>query len=136
LYYDGANWIAMSRTTGYLLFDVWGSSSDVFAVGDYGTILHYRLVVAEFTASPRSGLAPLTVTFTNESAGDYTDSQWTFGDGETSTEADPTHTFTAVGGYTVTLTVSGPEGSDTETKPRYILAALDRLYLPLVFRDR
>jgi PKD repeat protein len=81
-------------------------------------------------------LAPLAVSFTNTSTGDYTDSLWAFGDDETSTDADPIHLYTVPGCYTVTLTVSGPGGSDTETKPRYILAALTRVYLPLVLRDR
>jgi PKD repeat protein len=110
-----------------------GSSDTETKVG-YITV--YEPVAAQFTASPRSGLAPLEVTFTNSSAGDYTDSLWAFGDGETSTEEDPTHTYTAVGSYTVMLTVSGPGGSETETKVGYVWVALVRVYLPLVLRNR
>jgi PKD repeat protein len=76
------------------------------------------------------------VTFSNTSRGEYADSQWAFGDGGTSTEENPTHIYTAVGSYTVTLSVSGPGGSGIETRPRYILAARDVVYLPLILRNR
>ena len=75
---------------------------------------------ADFTASPTSGCAPLTVSFTDQSTGDITSWSWDFGDGNTSTEQNPTHTYTAAGTYTVSLTVTGPGGSDTETKVDYI----------------
>ena len=74
---------------------------------------------ADFTALPDSGVAPLTVTFTNISSGDYTASLWDF-DGVTSTLQSPTHTYATKGMYTVTLTVTGPGGSDDEVKPDYI----------------
>ncbi|MBN1802484.1 MAG: PKD domain-containing protein [Candidatus Lokiarchaeota archaeon] len=46
---------------------------------------------------------------------------WTFGDGETSTDANPTHTYTTVGNYTVTLSIVDSDGDqDTETKTDYI----------------
>lgn len=77
-------------------------------------------VHAGFFASPLSGVAPLTVTFTNTSTGDYADNLWSLGDGVTSTQQHPTHTYTAPGAYTVTLTVSGPGGTDTLTRTNYI----------------
>ena len=45
---------------------------------------------------------------------------WTFGDGGTSTAQNPSHTYTAAGTYTVTLTASNAFGSDGETKTNYI----------------
>jgi PKD repeat protein len=45
---------------------------------------------------------------------------WDFGDGETSTERNPTHTYASAGLYTVSLTVTTNETDDTETKPDYI----------------
>ncbi len=45
---------------------------------------------------------------------------WNFGDGATSTEKNPTHTYTAEGDYTVTLTVSNGTDNDIETKTNYI----------------
>jgi len=75
---------------------------------------------ADFTANPTSGPVPLTVNFTDQSKGDITEWYWDFDDGETSTEQNPSHTYNDVGNYTVSLTVSGSEGSDTEIKADYI----------------
>ncbi len=76
--------------------------------------------VAAFTGSPTSGCAPLTVYFTNQSTGDITSYSWTFGDGGSSTAQNPSHQYTSAGSYTVALTVTGPGGSDVETKTNYI----------------
>jgi PKD repeat protein len=65
-------------------------------------------------------MAPLAVSFTDQSSGAITDWWWTFGDGATSSEQHPSHTYDAPGDYTVSLTVSGPGGSDTETKTGYV----------------
>ncbi len=87
----------------------------------HGNLYIARPVQAAFTASPTIGVAPLTVVFTNTSTGDYDTCAWTFGDGGTSSECnDPSHTYNSGGVYTVTLTVSGLGGSDTETKVDYI----------------
>lgn len=61
-----------------------------------------------------------TIDFTDSSIG-ATQWLWDFGDGEeenpsTSTEQNPSHTYTAVGEYTVVLTVSNQWGSDTITQ--------------------
>src|SRR5262249_24685295 len=49
-------------------------------------------LVANFTAGPTSGAAPLSVSFTNLSTG-ATNYAWTFGDGNTSTLTNPTNTY-------------------------------------------
>jgi len=41
---------------------------------------------------------------------------WNFGDGGTSTDASPSHTYAANGNYIVTLTVTNAEGSNTTTR--------------------
>ena len=75
---------------------------------------------AEFSASPTSGVAPLTVNFSDASTGYVTSWSWSFGDGGTSTQQNPTHTYTSPGTYTVSLTASGGGVQDTETKNNYI----------------
>jgi PKD repeat protein len=78
--------------------------------------------VAAFTASPQSGTAPLTVTFTDASTGDPTGWAWNFGDGSAvnATQRNPVHTFTDPGTFDVSLTVTSAAGSDTETRTGYI----------------
>jgi len=80
--------------------------------------------VAAFDATPRTGEAPLTVTFSNASTGAASHA-WTFGDGGSATEASPAHTYTAPGSYTVSLTVNNETGSDTETKTAFIVVSDD-----------
>lgn len=68
---------------------------------------------ASFTASPTSGDAPLMVNFTNTSTGDPTPTYlWGFGDGTTSNETNPSHTYTTPGIYMVNLTATNSAGSD------------------------
>ena len=78
---------------------------------------------ADFSATPTQGQAPLTVNFTDLSVGNITSWSWNFGDSGTSTQQNPTHVYTLPGVYTVTLTVSGPCGVDTETKTEYIFVS-------------
>jgi PKD repeat protein len=78
-------------------------------------------ITADFSGSPTSGVAPLQVTFTNLSSGDYDTCNWDFGDGETSNVCvDPMHVYNTPGVYTVELTVSGLGGTDTQTRIDYI----------------
>lgn len=72
-------------------------------------------IVADFMASPTTGTRPLTVQFTDQSVGDISLWNWNFGDGTTDSVQNPTHTYSNKGEYTVSLTVSGPYGSDTKT---------------------
>ena len=68
---------------------------------------------ASFQASPSTGQAPLAVNFTDTSTGGPTSWQWDFGDGQSSTARSPSHTYTDPGTYTVTLTASNANVSDT-----------------------
>jgi PKD repeat protein len=79
--------------------------------------------VADFTGSPTAGVVPLDVSFSNQSTGAITSHSWTFGDGATSTDASPSHTYAAAGTYTVALTETGPGGSDTRTRTDYVVVS-------------
>ncbi|MCP3975558.1 MAG: hypothetical protein GY720_13820, partial [bacterium] len=92
--------------------------SDVLTRTHY--ITAYEAVVAGFTAVPTSGVAPLEVSFADQSSGAYDAWEWNFGDGMTSTLEHPTHTYTVNGSYTISLAVSGPGGSDILTHTGYI----------------
>jgi PKD repeat protein len=79
-------------------------------------------ITADFSADPTEGNAPLTVQFTDLSSSTLGVATWSwdFGDGGTSTERNPMHGYVAEGSYTVSLAVTGPAGSDAETKTDYI----------------
>ena len=70
---------------------------------------------AYFTATPVTGFVPLVVEFDSSDSsdpnGDNITYAWVFGNGETSTEANPTITFTEIGSFEVSLTVS--DGANT-----------------------
>jgi PKD repeat protein len=74
--------------------------------------------LADFSASPTSGCAPLSVTFTDESTGTIDSWAWDF---ETdSTEQNPVFTYNNAGTYTVKLTVTDPGGSDVKQRNDYV----------------
>ncbi|MGF1613957.1 MAG: LamG-like jellyroll fold domain-containing protein, partial [Gammaproteobacteria bacterium] len=86
-----------------------------------------ELPVANFSASPLSGPAPLAVTFTNASSGTVTDYTWNFGDGSqaltTQIQTHPSHTYAKAGTYPVSLTAKGPAASHTTTQTLTVLEA-------------
>jgi PKD repeat protein len=68
-------------------------------------------IVAKISAKPTSGKAPLLVEFSSRGSwGDIESYLWNFGDGATSTDQHPTHTYSSPGEYTVVLTISGLGG--------------------------
>jgi gliding motility-associated-like protein len=79
-------------------------------------------VTAEIVAGPStSGCAPLTVNFTNLS-NNALSFVWDFGDGSTTTTFSPTHTFTAAGVYTVTLSAANSNACfRTDDTAHYII---------------
>ncbi len=89
-----------------------GSVSEISAPGPFPP-------TASSVATPSAGLAPLSVQFSSDASSDpfgkplsYT---WDFGDGSTSTSADPSHTYTTGGTFTATLTVSNGSQIGTST---------------------
>ncbi len=77
--------------------------------------------IADFEGTPLVGEAPLLVSFTDLSIGDIDTWDWDFGDGNISTNQNPSHEYLTPGNFTVTLEVAGPTGSGTEIKTDYIL---------------
>lgn len=78
---------------------------------------------AAFGANTTGGAAPLTVQFTDSStagSSPIASWAWSFGDGRTSTEQSPSHEYTYGGTFTVALTVTSADGSDTESKTAFI----------------
>jgi hypothetical protein len=75
---------------------------------------------ADFTGNPQTGSVPHNVTFTDTSTHSPTSWSWSFGDGGTSTQQNPVHTYRADGLYTVVLTATGIGGASTMTKPGYV----------------
>ncbi len=98
-------------------------------VNDFGACkdsLTKNIVVSPFpsvvftTTDTSACTVPYTVRFTNSSAG-ATSYLWTFGDGTTSTLANPVHTYTALGNYSVKLVCTNAVGcTNSLTKTNYI----------------
>jgi PKD repeat protein len=102
--------------------------SDPFGLSFFGTesvdlvrVADAPLIKADFSAEPTLSSEPLTVTFSDESYGAIDTWEWNFGDGSPpSYERNPTHAYNTPERYTVSLTVIGQDGLDTETKINYI----------------
>ncbi|WP_426573901.1 PKD domain-containing protein [Aquihabitans sp. McL0605] len=76
--------------------------------------------VAAFNSTPTTGDAPLDVTFTDTSSNNPTSWAWQFGDGGTSTERNPVHTYTTPGTYTVSLQATNSAGGNSVVKTNLI----------------
>lgn len=103
-------------------------------VGDYTVTLTAKNAYGEHSATGKVGFAPVagfnqsatninlndTVTFTNTTTGTNSTAfpmtyQWNFGDGATSTDTSPSHQYTTIGNYTVTLTATNHYGTSSKT---------------------
>lgn len=87
--------------------------NDVFPGKDQTVHLYANLtapkepIIADFSANiTETSAPPLTVQFTSSHIGVAESWNWSFGDGTYSDKEDPAHTYTALGNYTVTLTLS------------------------------
>ncbi len=82
--------------------------------------LQAQVPSANFSGAPLSGCSPLIVHFQDLSTGGATGWSWNFGNGNTSVLQNPTATYFTPGTYTVTLTASNVNGSNTLTRTQYI----------------
>jgi len=101
--------------------NVWGSDGETKT--GYVTVIQTGQTPpdAQFIGTPTTGSKPLTVQFTDQSTGNPTSWAWTFGDGGTSTLQNPSHTYSRKGSFTVTLTATNSNGSDSLTRSKYII---------------
>jgi PKD repeat protein len=79
--------------------------------------------VPNFTGAPASGSEPLAVSFTDSSTGTITNRYWDLGDGFTTNTSllGLVHTYAVAGTNTVSLTVTGPVGTNTLSRGGYII---------------
>lgn len=80
---------------------------------------------ANFMGSPTNGYAPLLVSFTDNSSGTITNRLWTWGDGSSTNTSltNITHTYNSAGTNSVSLTVSGPTGTNSLSLVKYIVVS-------------
>ena len=104
------NWTTVQSTARHFI---------AVAVGETASITGPIPQFAADTTEPVNG----TVNFTDLSSANgaaITARLWTFGDGATSTSTNPSHTYASFGTYTVSLTVTNANGSETLTRVNYI----------------
>jgi PKD repeat protein len=83
-------------------------------VADIGAYFFETVIpIGRFNASPRTGRAPLSVYFTNTSIGTIDSHFWSYGDGDTSTQGSPNHTYYSAGVYRVNYIAVNAFGADT-----------------------
>ncbi|OPY29363.1 MAG: PKD domain protein [Methanocella sp. PtaU1.Bin125] len=90
-----------------------------------GEISPQAVPVVAFVGAPTSGIAPLAVQFTDQSANDPTSWKWEYKQGSGcwvrfSTARNPSYVFTSAGTYSIRLTATNGAGSNTLTKACYI----------------
>jgi PKD repeat protein len=103
------------------------SDVDTIVKADYIHVSGLPLI-ANFSAAPEVGSAPLEVQFTDQSAGNPTHWHWDFGDGYTDSVQNPPHTYYDTGYFDVSLIVSNGADSNRIVKEDYIhLLPLDSI---------
>jgi PKD repeat protein len=91
-----------------------------------GKSCYYKIITpppsANFDAWGLSGTAPYTTAMHIVDTSNITSCSWNYGDGQTGTSCVSlhNHTYTSAGSYTVSLTVSGPGGTNSFSRPNYI----------------
>jgi len=108
---ESGNWTAELIPEEYPGHDIhYNLSYSVEIIGSDGSNYY---PVANFTSNVTNGYAPLTVQFTDLS-NNAISWKWDFGDGGSSTEQDPVHTYDKEGNYTVSLNSSNSIGYSTK----------------------
>jgi len=100
-------------------------STEASAESEQGSSDSMKVV---FTANETNGSAPLTVAFTSACEGDPISYYWNFGDGATSGEKDPVHTYTVPGTYSVTLKIMNETSGAFGVHPNAITVTDSRIF--------
>jgi uncharacterized repeat protein (TIGR03803 family) len=107
---DGAYPVAELTVSGNTLY----GTAEEGGAGAEGTVYALSAIQETFTANRTTGNAPLTVTFSAAGMDNYGDAvtgwSWNFGDGVTSSEQNPSHTYGVAGNFTPTLTATNGNG--------------------------
>ena len=93
-------------------YSSWEGGNYPWLVVDY-RIEYKDFLKANFYPDDQAGLVPHSVQFIDQTYGCATSWHWDFGDGATSTQPNPSHTYTSPGNYYVSLTVTNGEDSNT-----------------------
>ena len=88
------------------------------------TIVAGGVPATDFVADRTTVSVNAQVNFMDKTLNSPTSWSWDFGDGVTATEQNPSHTYLVKGIYTVTLTATNNDGSDTAKKVNYITVGL------------
>ena len=88
------------------------------------TINVKAVIQADFTYSPANPTAGTQIQFTDKSTGNITSWSWQFGDGGTSSQKNPTKTYSTAGSYNVKLTVSDGTTSNSMTQTVTVVESL------------
>jgi len=109
---------AGSFTARLTVTDEAGASASASVVISVGSAPANQPPQVRITATPTSGSAPLSVQFNtiaSDADGQVVGYSWDFGDGQTSTEAGPAHTYIGQGSFTARLTVTDNGGATAST---------------------
>lgn len=108
-------------------------TDDSFTVPDNASRFDPAALAVDFEGRPTTGRVPLTVSFRNMSQGNIETYEWNFGDGTTSADLHPTHTFRRAGSFAVSLIARTRDGlTRSEGRIGYVQAA----WLPCLLEER
>ncbi len=120
-------------STAYIKYSgYWENTNDAFTSSFNTSFSIYPNIcpsppTADFIADVTSGCNDLTVQFIDQSSLNTDSWYWDFGDGDISSEQNPEHYYDSPGSYTVTLTVTNPQGSDDLEMTNYIIIGANPL---------
>jgi len=117
------NWVTNNENIGSHIIKATSVDNDGATMSDdiiINIIQGGSAPITSFSANPTNGQEPLTVNFTDQSNNNPTSWLWNFGDGNTSSQQNPSHTYYNSGVYSVSLTATNNFGTDTDIKTNYI----------------